>query len=160
MSHPRGHQRLQLVLPRGPHGAVQHGDAKYRTRRVHWAGLGHLLGGGALMLMMMLARHRLTWWPIHPIGFPISGIFLIKILWANVFIAWAIKCLMLRFGGASAYRRSHRFFLGLIVGETLCNGIWLVIDYFTGAIGNRSLYVAVNRKTNGRDMRGLRADNT
>ena len=103
---------------------------------VHWAGLGHLLGGGALMLLMMLARHRLTWWPIHPIGFPISGIFLIKILWANVFIAWAIKCLMLRFGGASAYRRSHRFFLGLIVGETLCNGIWLVIDYFTGAIGN------------------------
>jgi hypothetical protein len=22
-----------------------------------------------------------------------------------------------------------------IVSETLCNGIWLVIDYFTGAIG-------------------------
>ncbi|HCL27049.1 MAG TPA: hypothetical protein DIC52_01265 [Candidatus Latescibacteria bacterium] len=60
---------------------------------MHWAGLGHLLGGG-LMLLMILARHRLTWWPIHPIGFPISGIFLIKILCANVFIAWAIKCLM------------------------------------------------------------------
>jgi len=31
---------------------------------------------------------------------------------------------------------SVRFFLGLIMGETLCNGLWVVIDYFTGKTGN------------------------
>ena len=27
-------------------------------------------------------------------------------------------------------------FMGLIMGEALCNGLWLVIYYFTGKIGN------------------------
>ena len=26
--------------------------------------------------------------------------------------------------------------MGLIMGEALCNGLWLVIDYFTGKVGN------------------------
>ena len=26
--------------------------------------------------------------------------------------------------------------MGLIMGEARCNGLWLVIDYFTGEVGN------------------------
>ena len=44
--------------------------------------------------------------------------------------------LILRFGGAAHYRTSQHFFMGLIMGEALCNGLWLVIDYFTGKVGN------------------------
>ena len=43
---------------------------------------------------------------------------------------------MLRFGGPVFYAASVRFFLGLIMGESLCNGLWIVIDYFTGKTGN------------------------
>ena len=40
------------------------------------------------------------------------------------------------FRSAALYGRSQAFFLGLISGQVLCNGIWLVIDYFTGKVGN------------------------
>ena len=30
---------------------------------------------------------------------------------------------------AAAYQRFQGFFLGLIAGQVLCNGMWLVIDY-------------------------------
>ncbi len=38
-------------------------------------------------------------------------------------------------------RRSQPFFLGLIAGQMSCNGIWLVIDYCTGKIGNAIFYL-------------------
>ena len=89
-----------------------------------------------MMGLMLWARHRFLWWPLNPIGFPIGGNYMMDRVWFNVFLAWLIKRLMLRFGGASAYRASQTFFLGLIVGEALCNGLWLVIDYLTGKMGN------------------------
>ena len=103
---------------------------------IYWPGVGFLLGGGGMMGLMMWARHRFLWWPLNPIGFPIGGNYMMDRVWFNVFLAWLIKRLMLRFGGASAYRASQTFFLGLIVGEALCNGLWLVIDYLTGKMGN------------------------
>jgi len=103
---------------------------------VYWPGLGFCAGGAALMAAMMWARQRLPWWPIHPIGFPLGANWLTGRVWFSVFIAWAIKRSVLKFGGATAYRRSQGFFLGLIAGQALCSGVWLVIDYFTGKVGN------------------------
>ena len=80
------------------------------------------------MTILMWARHRFSWWLIHRIGFPIGGNFMMDRVWSSVFIAWTIKVLVLRFGGAPAYRRSQTFFLGMILGEALCSGMWLVID--------------------------------
>ena len=57
-------------------------------------------------------------------------------IWFSVFIAWAIKKVILSFGGAALYQSSQTFFLGLILGEVLCTGLWIVIDYFTGKTGN------------------------
>jgi hypothetical protein len=105
--------------------------------QVDWQGLGFFFGGGLAMGVLTWARQRWLWWPVHPIGFPIGGNFMMDRVWSNVFIAWAVKSLVLRFGGAAAYRHSQRFFLGLIAGEALCNGVWLVIDYCTGAVGNQ-----------------------
>ena len=88
------------------------------------------------MLLLTWARQRLLWWPFHPVGFPIGANMLMNHIWFSVFIAWSIKKAILRFGGASVYRASEAFFLGLIMGEALCNGLWVVIDYFTGKMGN------------------------
>ncbi|MEE2657248.1 MAG: DUF6784 domain-containing protein [Candidatus Latescibacterota bacterium] len=107
-----------------------------KPTEVDWPGLSFFFGGGLVMTLMMWARQRLGWWPVHPIGFPIGGNYMMDRVWLNVFLAWAIKSLILRFAGASGYRSSQAFFLGLIVGESLCNGSWLVIDYFTGSIRN------------------------
>jgi len=44
---------------------------------------------------------------------------------------------VMRFGGAAVYRKSQSFFLGLIAGEVMCNGLWIIIDYLTGKTGNK-----------------------
>ena len=88
------------------------------------------------MALMMWARQRLAWWPVHPIGFPIGANAMTDGVWFSIFIAWLIKISIMRFGGAALYQRSQIFFLGLIAGQVLCSGMWLVIDYFTGKVGN------------------------
>ncbi len=106
-----------------------------------WPGIGIFVGGGAAMLAMMWACQHLTWWPLHPIGFPICGTWLMRMIAFSVFLAWFIKVVILRYGGPGLYRRSQPFFLGMIAGQMLCNGMWLVIDYFTGKIGNSIFYL-------------------
>ena len=108
---------------------------------VYWPGLGFFTGGGLLMVGMIWARQRLPWWPVHPIGFPIGANGMLAHVWFSVFIAWLVKKLIMRFGGIALYRRSQVFFLGLICGQVSCNGIWLVIDYFTGKVGNTIFWI-------------------
>ena len=101
---------------------------------VYWTGLGFYLGGAAAMLFLLWARLRFLWWPLHPLGFPVGMV--IYYMWFSVLVACLIKKMVLRYGGAAAYRRTQPFFLGLIVGHVLCNGAWLMVDSFTGMIRN------------------------
>ena len=103
---------------------------------VYWPGAAFFTGGGILMALMMIARTRFSWWPFHPIGFPIGANWLTTYVWFSVFLAWAVKVLVLRYGGAALYRSSQSFFLGLIAGQLTSMGMWLVIDYFSGTVGN------------------------
>jgi len=89
------------------------------------------------MVMLSWARQQLLWWPLHPIGFPIAANMMMNKAWFCVLVAWLCKKTILRFGGPAFYRSSQYFFIGLIMGEALCNGLWLVIDYFTGKVGNQ-----------------------
>ena len=93
-------------------------------------------GGAGAMVTLLWLRQRLPWWPVHPIGLPVGATPMMNRLWFNVFVAWVVKQAVMRYGGASGYQRSQPFFLGLIVGQVLCSGGWLVIDYFTGRVGN------------------------
>jgi len=99
-------------------------------------GWGNTLFGGGLMALLMIARHRLLWWPLHPIGYPISMVWLMDQLWFSIFLAWLFKLVIMKYGGPSLFRRAKPFFLGLIVGQFTGAGLWLVIDYLTGMSDN------------------------
>ena len=92
-------------------------------------GLGAVLMGG-----LMLANYRFIWWPFHPVGFPVSCVF--GGMWCSVFVAWIIKWTILKYGGVLQFNRLKPFFLGLILGEAVVAGTWVIIDYFTGMTGN------------------------
>lgn len=96
------------------------------------------LGLGIAVLLMVL-RMRLPWWPLHPVALPVSTIWMTEHYYFSVFLAWGIKALVMKFGGASLYRTTRPFFIGIIVGEAVCLGMWSIIDYFTGKVGNMSL---------------------
>ena len=59
-----------------------------------------------------------------------------SVLWSSIWLAWLIKRAVLRFGGAATYERTKPFFMGLILGQLVIAGFWLVVDGFTGTVGN------------------------
>ncbi len=95
-----------------------------------------LIGGG-FMALLMIARHHLLWWPLHPIGYPISMVWLMDQLWFSIFLAWLLKLVIIRYGGPRRYKTARPFFLGLIAGQFVVAGLWLVIDWFTGMTDNQ-----------------------
>ena len=96
-----------------------------------WA---HIGTGAAIMGGLMAAQHRFLWWPIHSLGFPISCVF--GSMWFSVFVAWLIKSTVLKYGGLTLFNRLKPFFLGLILGEAVVAGTWVIIDYITGMQNN------------------------
>ncbi|MBI2503438.1 MAG: hypothetical protein HYW07_09455 [Candidatus Latescibacteria bacterium] len=94
--------------------------------------------GASLMALLMVARRHYLWWPLHPIGFPISVIgYPVLTVWFNVFLAWLFKLCILKYGGPALFAKSRPFFLGLVAGQFVVAGIWLIIDHFTGMVGNQ-----------------------
>jgi hypothetical protein len=102
----------------------------------NWESWFHTFLGGGIMVLLMLARYHLPWWPLHPIGYPIGAVWLMDELWFSIFLAWLIKFTVIKYGGPRFYRTARFFFLGLIVGQFVIAGIWLIIDYFTGMTDN------------------------
>ena len=93
--------------------------------RLIWTSIGILSMG-----LLILARKRFFWWPIHPVGYPIGTIYLSY--WFNVFIAWLIKRNVLKYGGPSLYGRSRPFFFGLIFGQAVISSAGSIIAMLAG----------------------------
>ena len=108
---------------------------------VNWTGWLWTGIGGVSMALLMLARHRFLWWPLHPLSFPISAIGMTDYITFSVFLAWLIKTVVLKYGGPKLYRATRPFFLGLILGQFVVAGMWLIIDYFTGMTDNNIYWV-------------------
>ncbi|MFT5089744.1 MAG: hypothetical protein ACI906_001011 [Candidatus Latescibacterota bacterium] len=100
----------------------------------HWDGLLQVGLGAGIMAALELLHYRFLWWPFHPLGFPISAAF--GGMWFSVLVAYLFKGAVLKYGGPQLYRRTVPFFLGLVLGEIVTAGWWLVVDYFTGMNGN------------------------
>ena len=111
------------------------------TEGIYWPGMGFAVGGGAGMLALTWVRQRFLWWPLHPIGFPIMMSWIVDWMWFSVFLAWLIKVIILKYGGASLFSRSRTFFLGIIAGRMLITGFWLVMDYLTGTVSNPIFWI-------------------
>ena len=93
--------------------------------------------GASIMGGLMLARHYLIWWPLHPIGFPIAGLWLMSHSWFSIFLAWVCKAIALKYWGPRGFRAARPFFLGAILGQFTSAGVWLIVDAFTGMTDNR-----------------------
>jgi len=99
------------------------------------------LSGGGIMVLLMLARHYILWWPLHPLGFAVSTISMTNYISFSVFLAWLFKSIILKYGGPALFQRAKPFFLGLILGQFAVAGLWLIIDYFTGMTDNNIYWV-------------------
>jgi hypothetical protein len=93
--------------------------------------------GAVFMIFITLMRARFFWWPFQPIGYAMGCSWPMIQLWFSIFIGWILKFMILRYGGIKVYQRFRSFFLGMVLGEFLSGGIWLIIDFIAGKSGHR-----------------------
>lgn len=98
-------------FPRTPHDPVTHFG----------------IGAGVTAALQLLTW-RLAWWPFVPVGYLAAGTVFISQIWFSIMIGWLAKLVVLRLGGARLLQSSRPIFVGLIFGEALAAGIWLVVN--------------------------------
>ena len=69
------------------------------------------------MFLLLYLRHRFLWWPIHPIGLPVGGTYVMFFAWSSMALGWLAKWIVLRYGGITLFRRLRPFFLGMVLGQ-------------------------------------------
>ncbi len=88
----------------------------------------HLGIGFGVTALLEAASLRWAAWPFLPVGFVASNGTPIGDAWFSIFIGWLAQLLIVRFGGATLYQKAKPFFIGIIFGEGLAAGIWLIIN--------------------------------
>jgi hypothetical protein len=91
-------------------------------REVGAYGVGYLF-----TLALMALRVRFVWWPFHPVGYAISSSWSMNCLWLPIFIAWAAKATILKYGGFRVFQQAIPFALGLVLGEFIIGSVWTLI---------------------------------
>jgi hypothetical protein len=99
--------------------------ARGDVSRPNYDPVRHIAFGALLAGVLYWLSITLPTWPLHPIGLmlvdtPSYG----NKVWASIFIGWAVKNLIVRFGGAMGYRAARFAFLGLILGEVFAAVFW------------------------------------
>lgn len=92
--------------------------------------------GAVIMAVLMIGRQRFISWPLHYVGMPIADTWVMSWVWFSILLGWLLKLVILKYGGVPAYRAGRPFFLGLILGQISCAGMWMIIDTMTGMVGN------------------------
>lgn len=88
--------------------------------------------GGALVFLMMMARSRFLWFPFHPLGYLVAPAFPITRLWFSFLLGWAIKSLIMKYGGSDTYTKVRPFMIGLILGNAVAMMFWMIVGFYTG----------------------------
>ena len=95
--------------------------------------LGFLGVGTVVTLCLQFLRTRFLWWTLHPAAYALTGsTWTLGWLWFSIFLSWLCKSLIVRHGGLGGYRSALPFFMGLLFGDYLVGGSWLVLRWITG----------------------------
>jgi len=89
--------------------------------------VAYFLTGAIFATFLAWMRTQYAWWPFSPLSFALSGSWSMIVFWFPILIAWAIKSLVLRYGGMKVYSNLRPFFLGLILGEFSQAVLWAAL---------------------------------
>jgi hypothetical protein len=112
---------------------VNHDAGRYPPRAHSRA--AHVTIGAAIMAGLYVATVRLAAWPFMPIGYLLCFTGVLHIASFSLFLGWLTKVLLVRFGGARTFQAAKPLFVGLIFGEALAAGLWLVVTLVLAGLG-------------------------
>jgi hypothetical protein len=112
---------------------VQHQDGRFPpTPHNVW---GHMLAGAGITGLLQAAAWRWTWWPFMPVGYLLAPTWYLEVSWFSIFLGWLAKVLILKYGGAVLFQQARPLFVGIIFGEALAMGAWLLITLYLASQG-------------------------
>ena len=99
----------------------------YPSKKIEVSGIQTIGIGFGVSIFLIAMRQRFLWWRLHPGGYAIANSLDIDRFWFSMFIGFAMKWLLIRYGGVGQYRRARPLFLGLILGEYIVGSVWTII---------------------------------
>lgn len=76
--------------------------------------------------MLQGAALRWTAWPLAPVGYVVASSWYMQVAWFSLLLGWAAKVLILKFGGSKLFMEARPLFVGMVFGEALAAGVWLI----------------------------------
>jgi len=93
------------------------------------------MGVGFIMTLALMAlKLRFTWWPLHPVAFPLVLGWMIMEMMVPLFAVWLFKLILFRYGGIRGHRTALPFFLGLLVGGLTAQGLARWVEKHVGIV--------------------------
>jgi hypothetical protein len=83
-----------------------------------------MAAGAGTTLLLAALRARFVGFPLHPAAYALDMSFANDFYWDDMLAAWAVKALLLRYGGLRRYRQALPLFLGLILGDFVTGPAW------------------------------------
>ncbi len=105
------------------------GPKENHNRLLHF-GFGATITGALSALRLQYAA-----WPLHPVGYLLVFSYPLRRIWFSVMLGWLAKVLLVKYGGAGAYRAARPYFIGMIIGEASVAGFWLLVALVRNAQG-------------------------
>lgn len=123
--------RSSVLAGVGPPATVASGGRWVEPAET-WAAYGV---GAAVTAALGVARLAWSWWPLHPIGFLFCASYAAGMSWFSFLIGWLGKALVMRYGGMQLYKRLKPLVYGLIAGEAVLAGLFLLLGIADGVFG-------------------------
>lgn len=92
------------------------------------------MGIGALFTFcLQVLRRRFLWISLHPAAYALTGsTWTLSWLWFSIFLSWIAKWIIAKYFGIRGYRSALPFFMGLLLGDYVIGGSWIVMRLITG----------------------------
>ncbi len=97
--------------------------------------LTQMLIGALVILVLGVCRIHFVRWPLVPIAFCLATSDAMGFMWQSVLVGWLCKVCVMRTGGVALLNRVRPVFMGLVVGELLMAGLWMVVGACVRASG-------------------------
>jgi hypothetical protein len=117
----KSHADARIKTPTLQHESGQFAPRGYST-------MLHVGVGAGSMLLLQLLAMNLSWWPVLPVGFLMAGTVFMSGLWPSLIVGWLFRLLALQFGGPKLIEALKPLVVGLIFGDALAAGMWVVIS--------------------------------
>lgn len=106
----------------------------YQVRPAHNAWM-HMGIGATITGFLQFASWRWVAWPLAPVGYVLASSWYLQVAWFSLMLGWGAKVVILKYGGPKLLQAARPLFVGIIFGEAVAAGVWLIVTLVLAGLG-------------------------